>query len=72
MYNTSQLTAEESGNVDHEDNLADKDSNKDMEKDASMLQQFRFEIAYKRDNQRTHDFFQNSMSYLKSIRFENH
>ncbi|MDI9867918.1 hypothetical protein [Flectobacillus roseus] len=36
------------------------------------LLEFRFEIAYKRDNQHTHDFFQNSMSYLKSIRFENH
>lgn len=36
------------------------------------LLEFRFEIAYKRDNQRTNDFFQNSMSYLKSIRFENH
>ena len=40
MNNTSHLTAEESGNIDHEDNLADKDSNKDMEAEASMLWQF--------------------------------
>ncbi len=45
MYNTSQSTAEESGNIDHEDNLAEEESDKDM---ASMLWQFRFEIAYKR------------------------
>ena len=48
MYNRSQSTAEESGNIDHEDNLADKDSDDDMEAEASMLRQFRFEIAYKR------------------------
>ena len=48
MYNTSQSTAEESGNIDHEDNLADKDSNEDMEAEASMLWQFKFEIVYKR------------------------
>ena len=48
MYNTSQSTAEESGNVDHVDNLDDEDSDKDLEAETSMLQQFRFEIAYKR------------------------
>ena len=40
MCCTSQLTAEECGNVDHEDNLSDKDSNKDMEAETSMLWQF--------------------------------
>ena len=48
MYNTSQSTTEESGNIDHEDNLADKDSNEDVEAETSMLCRFRFEIAYKR------------------------
>ena len=37
MYNTSQSTAEESGNIDHEDNSSDKDSNKDMEAEESLL-----------------------------------
>ena len=50
MYNTSQSTAEESGSIDHEDNSADKDSNEDMEAEASMLWQFRFDIAYKRQS----------------------
>ena len=40
MCYTSQLTADECGNVDHEDNLSDKDSNKDMEAETSMLWQF--------------------------------
>ncbi len=48
MYNTSQSTAEENGNIDREDNSANKDSNEDMEAEASILWQFRFEIAYKR------------------------
>ena len=42
MYYTSQLTAEDCGNVDHEDNLSDEDSDKDMKAEASMLWQYRF------------------------------
>ena len=48
MYYTSQLTAEDCGNVDHEDNLSDEDSDKDMKAEASMLWQVKFEFAYKR------------------------
>ena len=48
MYNTVELTAEESGNVGCGDNLSGEDSDVDMEVDESMLRQFRFEIAHKR------------------------
>ncbi len=48
MYNTVELTAEESGNVGCGDNLSGKDNEMDMEVDESMLRHFRFEIAHKR------------------------
>ena len=43
MYNTLELTAEESGNIDHGDNLSGKDSDVEMAPEASVL-----ETAYKR------------------------
>jgi len=48
MYNTVELTAEESGNVGCGDNLSGGDSDADMEVDESMIRQFRFEITHKR------------------------
>ena len=42
MYNTVELTAEESGNVGCGDNLSGEDSETDMEVDESMLRQFWF------------------------------
>ena len=48
MYNTVELTTEESGNVSCGDNLSGEDSDADMEVDESMLRQCRFEIAHKR------------------------
>jgi hypothetical protein len=48
MYNTLELTAEESGNIDSGDNLSGEDTDMDMEAEASMLLKFRFESAYKR------------------------
>ena len=48
MYNTVELTAEESGNVDCADNVSGEDSDTDMEADESMLRQFWFEIAHKK------------------------
>ena len=47
MYNTVELTAEESGNVGCGD-VSGEDSDADMAVDESMLHQFRFEIAHKR------------------------
>ena len=47
LYNTVELTAEESGNVECGD-VSGEDSDADMEVDESMLHQFRFEIAHKR------------------------
>ena len=48
MYNTVELTTEESGNVDCGDNLSGEDSDVDIETDELMLRQFWFEIAHKR------------------------
>ena len=46
MYNTVELTTEESGNIDCQDNLSGEDSDMGIEMDESMLQQFWFEIAH--------------------------
>ena len=47
MYNTVELTTEETGNVECGDNLSGDDSDADMEADELMLCQFRFEIAHR-------------------------
>ena len=48
MYNTVELTAEKSGNIDCGDNLSHEDSDMDIEMDESILRQIWFEIAHKR------------------------
>ena len=48
MYNTVELTATESGNVDCGHSLLDEDNIAELEINRSMQQQLRFEISHKR------------------------